>query len=92
MDTFHAVSISRLSGDNEENLGSNRNSNQTLLFANGIVAVLPHTNWNSNLKISLLTDYFSLHNFNAVCILETYLDSTTTLDDNNFEIAGFITG
>ena len=32
MGTFHAVSISRLSGDNEENLGSNRNSNQTFYY------------------------------------------------------------
>ena len=41
------------------------------------------------LKISLLRAYISLHNFDVVCISETYLDSTTTLDDGNLEITGY---
>ena len=33
--------------------------------------------------------YISLHNFDVVCISETYLDSTTALDDKNPETAGY---
>ena len=40
-------------------------------------------------KIFLLSAYISLHQFDVVCISEIYLDSTTALDDNNLEIAGY---
>ena len=33
--------------------------------------------------------YISLHNSDVVCISETYLDSTTALDDKNLETAGY---
>ena len=33
--------------------------------------------------------YTSLHNFDVVCISETYLDCTTTLDDENLAITGY---
>ena len=33
--------------------------------------------------------YISLHNFDVVCISETYLDSTTALDDENLHIPGY---
>ena len=33
--------------------------------------------------------YVSLHDFDVVCISETYLDSNTALDDENLEIAGY---
>ena len=33
--------------------------------------------------------YISLHNFDVACISETYLASTTALDDENLEIAGY---
>ena len=36
-----------------------------------------------------MTTYISPHNFDVVCISETYLDSTTALDDENLEITGF---
>ena len=36
-----------------------------------------------------MSAYISLHNFDEVCISETYLDSTTVLDDKNLEIAGY---
>ena len=52
--------------------------------------------WNLNsitahnyLKISLLRAYILLHNFDVVCMSETYLDSTTALDDENLEIVGY---
>ena len=39
--------------------------------------------------ISLLKAYISLHNLEVVCISETYLVSTTELDDKNLETAGY---
>ena len=33
--------------------------------------------------------YVSLHHFDVVCISETYLDSTTAIDDENLEITGY---
>ena len=33
--------------------------------------------------------YISLHNFDAVCISETYLDSTTALDDEYLAVTGY---
>ena len=56
------------------------------LFVTEILTVLPHT---TILKVSLLRAYISIHNFDVVCISETYLDSTTALDNENLEIAGY---
>ena len=82
-----SLTITRLSGDIEENPGPKRNSNQSFSIC---------CYWNLNsitahnyLKISLLRDYISLHNFDVVSISETYLDSTTALNNENLEIAGY---
>ena len=37
----------------------------------------------------LLKAYIAIHNFNIVCISETYLDSNTSPDDNNLDISGY---
>ena len=55
------------------------------LFVTGILTVIAH----NYLEISLLRAYISLHNFDIVCISETYLDSTAALDDENLAIAGY---
>ena len=78
--------IIRLSDDIEENPGPKRYSNQSFSSC--------HWNFNSitannYLKIFLLKGYISLHNFDVVCILETYLASTTALDDENLELTGY---
>ena len=51
--------------------------------------------WNLNsvfaqkvFKITFLRA-ISLQKFDAVCLSETYLDSATSRDDNNFEIPGY---
>ena len=49
----------------------------------------PNATHSKHFIILLFCYYFSVHKFIVVCILETHLDSTTTLDDNNFEIAGY---
>ena len=78
--------IIRLIGDIEENAGPKRNSNQSFSSCqwnfNSITA-------NNYLNISFLKGYISFQNFDAVCILETYLASTTALDNENLELAGY---
>ena len=55
------------------------------LFVPGILTVLSYT---IILKY-LFWELISLHNFDVVCISETYLDSATTIDDKNLEIARY---
>ena len=52
--------------------------------------------WNLNtisahnfIKISLLRVYVSTHNFNILCLSETYLDSIISSNDNNLTIPGY---
>ena len=52
--------------------------------------------WNLNtisahnfIKISLLRVYVSTHNFNILCLPETYLDSIISSNDNNLTIPGY---
>ena len=40
-------------------------------------------------KILLLTAYVLVHNFDAICLSETYLNSETSTDDKNLEIPGY---
>ena len=40
-------------------------------------------------KIFLLKAYIAIQNFSIICIFEVYLDSNTSLDDNNLEISGY---
>ena len=80
-----SLTIIRLCGDIEENLGPKCNSNQSFAIRHwNLNSIIAH----NYLKVSLLRAYISLHNFDAVCISEAYLDSTTALDDENLEIAG----
>ena len=41
-------------------------------------------------KISLFTAYISTLDFDIICISETYLTSTTDIDDENLKIPGYI--
>ena len=54
-----------------------------------------HWNLNSMLahnysKISLLTTYISIHNFDIICLSQTCLTSTTDINDENLKIPGYI--
>ena len=40
-------------------------------------------------KISLLTAYVSVHNFDIICLSETYVNSKTTTDDKNLQIPDY---
>ena len=81
-----SLTIIRLSGDIEENPGPKRNSNQSFsIFHWNLNSITAH----NYLKVSFLRAYISLHNLDVVCISETYLNSTTALDDENLHIAGY---
>ena len=81
-----SLTIIRLSGDNEENPGPKCNSNQSFSICHWNLNSITAHNY---LKIFLLRAYISLHNFDVVCISETYLDSTTALNDENLAITGY---
>ena len=81
-----SLTIIRLSGDNEENPGPKCNSNQSFSICHWNLNSITAHNY---LKISLLRAYISLHNLDLVFISETYLDSTTALDDENLAITGY---
>ena len=40
-------------------------------------------------KVSLLNAYTSLHNFDIICLSETYLDSSILSHDPNLEVQGY---
>ena len=78
------LTIIRVSGDIEEKPGPRCNSIQSFSICHwNLNSVTAH----NYLKISLLRAYISLHNFDVVCI--SYLDSTTTLDDENLAITAY---
>ena len=81
-----SLTIIRLSGDIEENPGPKCNSNQSFsIYHWNLNSITAH----NYLEIPLLIAYISLHNFDAVCVSETYLDSPTARDDENLEITGY---
>ena len=80
------LTIFKIRGDIEETIDPKYTSNQSFFICNWNLNIITARNY---LKISLLRAYISLHNFNLVCITETYLDSTTVRDDKNLEIAGY---
>ena len=41
------------------------------------------------IKLSLLKAYIAIHKFDIICLSETYLDSSTTSDDDNLAISGY---
>ena len=41
------------------------------------------------LKLSLLRAYITVHNFDVICLAETYLDSSILHDDDNLQIPGY---
>ena len=81
-----SLTIIRLSGDIEENPGPICNLNQSFSICHWNLNSITTQNY---LKISLLRAYISLHNFDVVCISETYLDSTTAVYDESLAITGY---
>ena len=55
-----------------------------------------YCHWNLNsiwahnfLKLSLLRAYITVHEFDVICLSETYLDSSILHDDVNLQISGY---
>ena len=63
-----------------------RNADETFSICHwNLNSLLPY-NYN---KLFLLRAYIAVHNFDVICLSETYLDSTVASDDENLEITGY---
>ena len=73
-----------LSGDIETNPGPKSLDSFSICHwnLNGISA-------HNYTKISLLTAFVLVHNFDIICLSETYVNSETSTDDQNLEIPGY---
>ena len=75
-----------LSGDIETNPGLKPISGQGFSICHGNLNSISAHNYT---KISLLTAYFLVHNFDIICLSEAYLNSETSTDDQNLETPGY---
>ena len=80
------ITIILLSGDIEINPGPKSSSRECFSICH----------WNLNsisaqsyTKVSLLTAYNLIHNFDIICVSETFLNSETAPNDPNLEIPGY---
>ena len=76
-----------LSGDVEFNPGPKPDSIQSFSICHWNLNSMSAHNYS---KISLLTAYISIHDFDIICLSETYLTSTTDINDENLKIPGYI--
>ena len=76
-----------LSGDIEFNSGPKPDSSQSFPICQWNLNSMSAPNYS---KISLLTAYISMHDFDVICLSETYLTSTTDINDGNLKIRGYI--
>ena len=75
-----------LSGDIEKNPGPKFSSCDKFSICHWNLNSISAHNF---IKISLLCVYVSTHNFDVLCLSETYLDSSVYSDDNNLTIPGY---
>ena len=76
-----------LSGDIELNPGPKPDSTQSFLICHWNLNSMSAHNYS---KISWLTAYISIHDFDIICLSETYLTSNTDINDGNLKIPGYI--
>ena len=75
-----------LSGDIETNPGPKPIAGQSFSICHWNLNSISAHNFT---KISLLTAYVLVHNFDIICLSETYLNSEISTDDKNLEIPGY---
>ena len=80
------IHLVNLSGDVEKNPGPKSYSAQDLTICH----------WNQNsiashnfTKIALLKAYLSVHKMDIICLSETFLDSSISIDDDHLQIPGY---
>ena len=76
-----------LSGDIEFNPGPKPDASQSFSTCHWNADSISAHNYS---KISLLIAYISIHDFDIICLSETYLTSTTDINDGNLKIPGYI--
>ena len=74
-----------LSADVELNPGPKRVSTSNISIRHRDIKSISSPNY---IKLSLLKAYIAIHKFDIICLSETYLDSSTTSDDDNLAISG----
>ena len=75
-----------LIGDIETNPGPKPVSGQSFSICHWNLNSISAHNYT---KISLLTAYVLVHNFDIICLSEIYLNFKTSTDDQNLEIPGY---
>ena len=82
---WHFFRLLELSGDMEFNPGPKPDSIQSLSIC--YWNLMTARNYS---KISLMTVYISIHDFDIICLSETYLTSTIDINDGNLKTPGYI--
>ena len=76
-----------LNGDIEFNQGPKPDSSQSFSICHWNLNSISAHNYS---KISLLTAYISIHDFDIICPSETYVTSTADINDGNLKIPAYI--
>ena len=76
----------KMSGDIEMNSGPKPSSCNKFSICHWNLNSISAHNF---IKLSLLSAYISVHNFDILCLSETYLDSTISTNDSNLIIPGY---
>ena len=79
--------LSEHRGDKKFNPGRKPDSNQSFSICHRNLNSMSAHNYSN---ISLLIAYRSTHDFDIICLSETYLTSNTDINDGNLKIPGYI--
>ena len=79
--------LSEHRGDKKFNPGRKPDSNQSFSICHRNLNSMSAHNYSN---ISLLIAYRSMHDFDIICLSETYLTSNTDINDGNLKIPGYI--
>ena len=83
---FYLLLVLLQHGDIETNPGPSKEYNQYLSCCHWNLNSLPSHNY---AKVSLLQAYNSIYKHDIICISETYLDSSVSIDDKSLCIEGY---